>query len=825
MRCRAADANDGGVTAPTDHLIGLPGTDWKAWRQAALRTTGFPADGLDRLRVANSAQIADLHIAGKLGRETFETAFAEAEERSSAEVRALAAGALFREAVTWQNPTAVSALDGVLKERPAGPPNRRQRGRERMITRYWQRYCAKTETIGFFGPMCWADLDTAGPAVRAHPGPGLLRARSVSLEHWAVAEYADRVARGLDARRWLSPVLQPQLAISDGQLLHPMKPPRDLTRAETAVLERADGRRTAERIASEAVADPLSGLRRADDVYLLLEQLVARGVLRWDFGIPVTRDCEGLLGARIAQIGDPEVRSRAAAGLDRLLAARDRVAAAAGNPRALREAITLLESEFVAVTDRNPDRKPGEMYAGRRTYWEETTRDLTITFGNAILEAIAQPLAVLLHVARWLSVAIAAAYLGALREIYHELSAELRSREVPLGQIWFLAQSLFYGSSGRPMDQVAADFACRWSTLFQMDAGCLQKQEIQARSSDLLPAVRRIFPAEHPGWPDARLHSPDLQICAESTEALNRGDFTVVLGELHAAWATNSCGAMVAAHPDPPALTAALTADLGRGRIRPLLPSDWPRNTPRLAFALEDAHDVMLGTMPAPGADPGRLLPVSALSVSEVSGSLIAMARDGRSWPLPTVFASLLSEVAVDTFKFVGTASHTPRLTIDRMVVGRETWRTTVGESGLTRVRNAADGFLAARRWRLALGLPERVFVKVQTEVKPAYVDFSGPLYVASFLHMLRAAMAQGGDEAEVCITEMMPTPDQAWLPDAAGRRYLSELRMHVLDPNSYPSSPVGESALAQHVDGAPCRAAQAPNEPQVEAEAEGGRR
>jgi Lantibiotic dehydratase, N terminus len=787
MRCQAPDANDD-VTASADHLIELPGTDWKAWRQAVLRTTGFPADGLDRFRVAEIARIADLHLAGQVGRETFETAFADAEERSSCQARAIAADSLFREAVTWQNPSALSALDGVLKERPAGTPKSRvrlkQRMRERMISRYWQRYCAKTETIGFFGPVCWVDLDTAGPAVRASPGQDLLRERRVYLEYWAVAEYADRVASHPDARRWLSPVLQPHLAIFENQLLHPLDPPRDLTRAEAAVLGRVDGCRTAEQIASEAAADRLSGLRRPDDVYLLLERLVARGVIRWDFDIPVARDCAELLGARIARIGDVEVRSRAAAGLDRLLAARDKVAAAAGKPAALHHAITMLESEFAAITDRSADRLPGEMYAGRKTYWEETTRDLTITFGSAILEAIAQPLAVLLQVARWLSDAMAAAYSAALREIYCDLSAEIRSREVPLGQIWFLAQSLFYGSSKRPADQVAADLAHRWSSLFQMDNKRLNRQELQVSSVDLLPAARRIFPAECPAWPEARIHSPDLQICAESTEALNRGDFTVVLGELHAAWPSNSTAVFVAGHPDPAALTAALTADLGQGRIYPLLPVDWPRYTPRLAFALEDAHDVRLGVMPAPGADPEKLLPVSTLSVAEVGEFLIAMSRDGRSWPLPAIFARLLSEVTVETFKLVGTAPHTPRIMIDRMVVSRETWRTTVSESGLTRVANSADGFLAARRWRLALGLPERVFIKVKTEVKPTYVDFSGPLYVASFLHMLRAAMAKGGEDVEVCATEMIPTPDQAWLPDAAGRRYLSELRLQVRDPH-----------------------------------------
>jgi hypothetical protein len=36
-----------------------------------------------------------------------------------------------------------------------------------------------------------------------------------------------------------------------------------------------------------------------------------------------------------------------------------------------------------------------------------------------------------------------------------------------------------------------------------------------------------------------------------------------------------------------------------------------------------------------------------------------------------------------------------------------------------------------------------------------------------------------------VTITELLPTPEQAWVPDAAGRRYYSELRLHVRDPRT----------------------------------------
>jgi hypothetical protein len=169
--------------------------------------------------------------------------------------------------------------------------------------------------------------------------------------------------------------------------------------------------------------------------------------------------------------------------------------------------------------------------------------------------------------------------------------------------------------------------------------------------------------------------------------------------------------------------------------------------------------------------------------VSKVDGELVAGTADGRSWPLLELFGELVSMHAVEAFKLVATAPHTPRITIDRVVVCRETWRTTVGASRLAEVTDQRDRFLAARRWRLALGLPERVFVRIATETKPVYVDFTAPRYVSMFCSMVRAARAAGGDGVPLLVSEMLPEPDEAWLPDAAGRRYFSELRIQVRDP------------------------------------------
>ena len=126
--------------------------------------------------------------------------------------------------------------------------------------------------------------------------------------------------------------------------------------------------------------------------------------------------------------------------------------------------------------------------------------------------------------------------------------------------------------------------------------------------------------------------------------------------------------------------------------------------------------------------------------------------------------------------------------TVDNLVVHRETWRTTIGESGLAaRPRGELDRYLAVRAWRAGLGLPERVFIRVGTEIKPCYVDFTSPAYAAAFLAMVRSAHDTAGDGTRLTISELLPRPDQAWLPDAAGNRYFSELRITVVDPAGGP--------------------------------------
>ncbi|SCG65003.1 lantibiotic dehydratase [Micromonospora humi] len=758
------------------HLVPLGETGWSVWRDVVLRTAGFPAAGLDRFAAPECAAAADGLLAGAGTVEVFDKTLREAFAESSAVAGELAADPLLREAVTWQNPDMLIALDGLLRTDPQ-VRNVRRRKRELSVLRYWQRYCGKAETIGFFGPVCWGTVDPTVRGVRTAPGATLVHRRRVFFEAWALIAYADRLADDLAVRRWWAPALQPHLTVAGRELRWPLHPPIALTPVETRLLADCDGRTPARELAERLCAE--GAVHGADDVYLLLDRWVERGQLSWGANLPIAPDAEEVLAARIAAIGDEPVRAATAAEFDRLRAARDEVAAAAGDPGRLGAALAALNAEFTAVTGRPATRNSGQMYAARTVCYEETARDLEFRIGSAVTDALAEPLAVVLRTARWFTMRVAERCGGLFTELHEELADG--GAPVRLADLWLLAQGTLIAPDG-PIGLAGRELTERWAELFGLRDLPAGQAELRVRAADLAQRVRELFPADAPGWPSARLHNPDVQLGAASPEAVERGEFLLVLGELHPASVAFDSAVLSPFHPDPAALRADLDADLGPVRLRVLWPDSFPRRTTRTTYALTGPADRQLGIDTAHGADTDRLVPATAVVVERDGDRLTAVFPDGARWPLMEVFATLLGSLLLDAFKLFGAAPHTPRITIDRLVVARRTWRTTAGECGLGGHPDEHARYLAVRRWRAATGLPERVFVKVGTEIKPCYVDLTGPLYAQSLCAMVDAALRTGAD-VPVVVSELLPAPAEAWVPDARGRGYVSELRLQITDP------------------------------------------
>ena len=775
-----------------DHTAPLGDTGWRVWRTALLRAAGFPAAGLERLRAVDAARAADALLGSadaadqsSADQTRFDQAYEAAVDRLAQAVWEIAGDPLFREALTWQNPSLIgTALDPLRAYGPTGRRNASRRQKETVITQYWSRYCGKNDTIGFFGPVCWITVGDDVKGIESRPGKALLRSRHVFLERWTLVAFADHLAADPTVRRQLPVRVVPTITLrTDGRTLrHPSRGDLALTKAEASVIVHCDGTGAAA-LARAVVADPESGLRREDDVYLTLASLADRELVQWGIDIPMNLSGETALLNAIQAIEDQAIRERVGADYDRLMTARDAVVAATGDADALNRAMSELAETFTSLTGHEAHHSDGKMYAGRTVCWEDTVRDLEVSVGQNVLDALAGPLELLFVAARWLSNAIADAYLAEFRAIYDELAEERGSVEVPYTELSFLAQGLFFGAGERPVDAVTDDFTRRWADLLGLDDDV---REVRYRSSDLRGPVSEVFAAERPAWKAARFHSPDLHIIG-TDEQIRSGEFTAVIGELHAAWNALESICFCQRHPDYQSLLDNMAKDLPGGRILPLMPESWPRLTSRTSAGLEGPDDLHLAFVKAPGGDLARLLPSTSLTVFPADdGGLLVRSEDGRHWPLVELFGSLLATHAVDAFKLLGAFRHSPRVWIDNVVVARETWRTSVADLEFATVKDERDRYLAVRRWRAALGLPDRVFVRVATEIKPIYVDLTSPLHIRVLTMMIRSGLRNGGPDTAVTISEMAPTPEEAWVPDADGNVYASELRLLAVDPRAH---------------------------------------
>src|SRR5262249_53092602 len=143
--------------------------------------------------------------------------------------------------------------------------NTQTRQHEALVASYLQRYCAKNDTIGFFGPVGWSSIDDE-PGIRVtHPVQGRpLAARVTYLEGWAVRAVMERHAAAL--RPWLVPRGRPFVGLDGTRLRLPLAPPVPLSPAEAAVLQACDGVRDAQAVAAALLDAPSAGLTNREDV-------------------------------------------------------------------------------------------------------------------------------------------------------------------------------------------------------------------------------------------------------------------------------------------------------------------------------------------------------------------------------------------------------------------------------------------------------------------------------------------------------------------------------------------------------------------------------
>ena len=777
----------GGALKP--HLVPL-GDGWASWRDIAVRGAGFPAEQAAALAdpelaaAADAALTADAVSAASL-REAYLAEYRSATGRLTAAVQTLAGSPRFREAVTWQNPKLVKlCLDKVV----AGEPRTvRGRGHEQTVASYLQRYSLKNDTIGFTGPVGWARWVQTGAPLALEVGERLLARRTVYFENWAIDAVAQTLSADAELRPWLAPRLFSAHHLKGATLHLPGRPPVALTEAESAVLSRVDGVCSVRDIAAALADSAFPDLGDQQNLLAMLDGLVGRGLLLLDLVGGIETWPERRLLAKLERIPDRQVRGRAIGRLGGLLAARERVSAAAGDDVALEVALAELGECFSELTGLADERRPGQTYAGRTVVYEDTVRDARVSLGPAVREQLSRPLCLLLDSARWLMAELAEEYRHYFLGLHQRRAEQSGNQVVPLPAILSLATpQLFFDPRGLPSAarRAVAEFQRRWADILQVPPDL---RAVRLHSAELAERVAEAFPVRPVPWAAAIQHSPDLMLAAADLAAVERGEYLFVLGELHLSFNTLESRVFVQQHDDPAALLACAEADLGDRRIYAMAPKAAHNVTSRTAppSALLSPRYTYWTTHPEAAVPPAPIMPAADLFVHRDGDQLIVRTGSGDwSAPLIHMLGEQLAGVAVNAFKPVARDGHSPRVTIDRLVLTRESWSFPAEQLAWAAVKSEADRFLAARRWRADNGLPERAFYRVPVEDKPTFVDFGSLAYVNMLAKMIRRTVIE---EGSVVLAEMLPDQSQLWLRDRDGARYTSELRIVAVDQQAPP--------------------------------------
>jgi hypothetical protein len=484
------------------------------------------------------------------------------------------------------------------------------------------------------------------------------------------------------------------------------------------------------------------------------------------------------LRRRLEQIDEAGVRARSLDALDRYDAAVRCVRDTAGDVDALGRALADLESTFTSATSVAATRREGQMYAARTLVYEECLRDAHVEIGAALVARLSRPLVLMLQSARWAMHELSRRYAAEFRRAYDQLA---RASDGPVGLGAFLGKtSLRQATSGAVplVPEVRAELQHRWASVLAIPSGA---RRVHYRSRDIRAAVGAVFPSSgEPPSSWTRYLSPDLMIDAPSVAAIQRGDCRFVLGEIHP-FNTLLQATLLDQYPQQQTILEWLDRDAPEPRVIWTRPKDMMPQ--RVQYALRPTDVAYMAAAEPSPAPPERTIRLADLVVVDENGTLVVRQRDGR-WRFTCLefVGSIMMRTGGALFHLLPTDRHQPRVTIDDLVVAREQWQMPASALTFAAQGSELDRYVECQRWARECGMPQFVFVKMSTERKPIYVDLSSPLFVELFARFVRGAERQD-PSARVTISEMLPAPSGAWLPDADGETYTCELRMVAVEP------------------------------------------
>ncbi|WP_067455044.1 lantibiotic dehydratase [Actinomadura macra] len=660
----------------------------------------------------------------------FRALYRKADDRATEDLRTLLRHPQVGEAVFLSNPDVHrNMLLPLLNS--VGPLNSRRRRARRQLYTYLQRFCGKSETVSFFGPIAYGGVRAGAGAVLRTDRP---RVRRVFLAVWAARELVRALAR--DAK------LLPDLRFhrtrreDDG---HGGTAPAGAAAAVLASIGR-DGR-------------TLRGLCRqtglpARDAARVLRDLVAAGVLDVALGGgPHDLDPLGTLDGQLGGLPATPARDewlRRLRELDRLRAALE----AEPFPDKV-ETLHELEALFEKCTGVPARRGAGRTYADRAIVYEECSSGFFLEVGEDLLRDWERRLEPILEVC-------AAHGHAAQRQASHQVAAAIRAAGPPPGPAGTREMTL-------------AAYARRTTELFQPSGSVFQTDHApRHRGAGDLPRLSR----EAAALRGDRYAMIDL--CPRAADVADLGRAGLVVARTH--HHLQISGWLDVMYPDPAGFAAEAVAWLAEqgGRV---VGFDFGRRNK--AYYRFPGQEVALRVPSWTDADREDLLRADDLTVRVEDDRirLVGASQDELQAHLPLSdfvkyppYAALSHPQVLHPVFASGADGGDEEVSVGDVVVQRARWHVEASEvAGAT----AEARFLALRRLARRSGR-RFVFVRSERERKPYLIDLESPPAADLLGHVASAGEALTAEA-------MVPGPDELWLRDARGARYVCELRIQVI--------------------------------------------
>jgi hypothetical protein len=672
------------------------------------------------------------------------------------------------EALFISNPPAMTRIRELVRDRH-GRNDTRKKQKLRLGWSYAQRFCAKNDTSSFFGPLAWGRFDAnQADNVRLTQGDtAWIKERHTFFENWVVQRLVEQINRQCPDTDRMPLQLNTGCYLQEQILFMPIGKSQRLTPQTARVLHYISDQQGQE----PTFAGMLSACPEVAPSTLrdLLEHLVSKRIVRRGWQVsprersPIARLQRCLVDAQVsADFGLAwQSRLEALEGLRRDYAHGD-----------LMRRTECLEglNQLLGEAGVDLSRETGAMYVGRYPVYEDCSRNIDISLGQAMLSQVNEELAPLMRINQWLIKAIAHQLNEAFIEVWEQRQTASPDQPVDFLDLLNTLAPLLPALEARLILDLEQRLETAWTQVLQdfpdhpevqLCAADIERL-ITLLNNDLNVAGFEVFGSDY--------HSPDILLSSASVEAFNRGDYQIIVGEVHPAVHTLSQPVAAPFGPFNTQINQQVEALFQRPRLV-LADSpesyqrshiDWPLQPSYLQLVLPSgggcvaAHQQFAAGRAKVLRVNGRLQVVDALG--QFSEDLLCV----YSTPMHRLgFALAGSAVAKHEHR---------RIWLGRTLYKRASWLFT--SDLLPEPKGSVDELehtLQWRAWAAVNGLPRYAFVKIDTEPKPLFLDFDNPLSFDGITNALKNA-------GHVKFSEMRPCPDELWLEEVRGR-FCCEIR------------------------------------------------